>query len=251
MNDPYKVLGLSPDATEEEVKKAYRKKAFEYHPDRNQGDKAAEEKFKEISAAYSAITNPQPQNPNDGFSPFRGFEDMMRGWMNQNVQRQFITRCVVSLRDAFNGCDVIITAFNKDISVKVPAGVETGMRIRIPDVINDPHTGESGDLIVQFIVEDDDTFVRNGPHLFTKFSVGALDALLGESIEVTSIDGTVSRVKIPEGFESGWKIRIPEKGMKMVGSHARGDHFVIVDIKVEALNDEQKELIKRIKDLQK
>lgn len=251
MNDPYKILGLSPEATEDEVKKAYRKKAFEFHPDRNQGDKAAEEKFKEITAAYEAIKNPRPQNPHGDFSPFRGFEDMMRGWMNQNVQRQAITRCSISLKDAFSGCEAIISAFGKDISVKIPAGVETGMRIRIPNVVADPQSRESVDLIVQIVVDDDDTYVRNGPHIFTKVSIDALDALMGDTVNVTSIDGSVSKVTIPEGFVSGWKIRLPEKGMSVVGSHTRGDHFVIVDIRVETLNDEQKELIKQIKGLQK
>lgn len=250
MNDPYKILGLSPEATEDEVKKAYRKKAFEFHPDRNQGDKEAEEKFKEVTAAYDAIKNPRPQNPHGEHSPFRGFEDMMRGWMNQNVQRQALTRCSITLKDAYNGCEVVITVLNKDIAVKIPAGVETGMRMRIPGAVDDPHSGETADLIVQIVVEDDENFVRNGPHLFTKISVNALDALLGETIDVVSIDGSVSRVTIPEGFVSGWKIRLPEKGMRIVGSHTRGDHFIVVDILVETLNDEQKELIKQIKSLQ-
>lgn len=68
IDDPYKVLGLSPDATDEEVKKAYRTLAKKYHPDRNPGDEAAARKMQEINAAYEQITHPSSQNTGGGYS---------------------------------------------------------------------------------------------------------------------------------------------------------------------------------------
>jgi molecular chaperone DnaJ len=77
INDPYQVLGLSPGASDEEVKKAYRKLAMQYHPDRNPGDEEAARKMQEINAAYEAIKNPEKAGPRQSYGsydPFGGFE---------------------------------------------------------------------------------------------------------------------------------------------------------------------------------
>ena len=75
ITDPYKVLGVSPDASDEEIKRAYRNLAKQYHPDRNPGDQEAARKMQEVNAAYEQIKNPQKQQPNYGgygYDPFGG-----------------------------------------------------------------------------------------------------------------------------------------------------------------------------------
>ena len=75
IDDPYKVLGVSPDASDEEIKRAYRRLAKEYHPDRNPGDEAAAKKMQQINAAYEQIKNPEKAQPNTGgygYDPFGG-----------------------------------------------------------------------------------------------------------------------------------------------------------------------------------
>ena len=71
--DPYQVLGVSPDASDEEIKKAYRRLAKKYHPDLNPGDAEAARQMQRVNAAYEQITNPEKANPAyGGYDPFRG-----------------------------------------------------------------------------------------------------------------------------------------------------------------------------------
>lgn len=126
MNDPYKVLGVEPGSSPEDIKKAYKKLALEYHPDRNPGDKAAEEKFKEISAAYELVKDGKwrpGQQQAAGFNPFDfnsifrdfgfqvDFEDMFGG--SRQPKRKRTGRIQVSLEEAYSGCKKNITVTDK------------------------------------------------------------------------------------------------------------------------------------------
>lgn len=174
--DYYEVLGLKKGATEEELKKAYRKLAVKYHPDKNPGDKAAEEKFKEINEAYAVLSDPKKRQQYDQFGSsdfhqhysqediFRGFDvgDIFKdmgfgtddifsrifgggfrqgqggfGFGGGGRQRgeDFSMELAVSFHDAYTGCEKRV-AFMRDgkreeLSVKVPAGVESGARLRV------------------------------------------------------------------------------------------------------------------------
>lgn len=109
--NPYEILGISRNASSEEIKKAYRSKAMLFHPDRNLGDKEAEKKFKEVQAAYEAITNPKPQHrTNDPFDVTDIFEQFFNFNKRPRQQkgRDIYTDCTVSFIEAANGCEKTI-----------------------------------------------------------------------------------------------------------------------------------------------
>ena len=95
IQDPYKVLGVSPDASDEEIKQAYRRLAKQYHPDRNPGDAEAAKKMQEINAAYEQIKNPEKAQPNSGYGGYGGYGAIAnQGVGNQVTALEHIRRAV-------------------------------------------------------------------------------------------------------------------------------------------------------------
>ncbi len=279
MSDPYSVLGVAKTATDAEIKAAYRKLAMQFHPDQNPDDEGAEAKFKEISAAYDKVKDAEKRRKHDeennfgatgwahyrqhgpGNFDFRGgdfhnFEDMMNAFHGRHVpqNRHYNTSCTISMLDAFNGCEVILKVtqpHEREIKVKVPAGVDMGTRIRIPGAGEHVYKDKpAGDLYVQIIVLPDPVFSRQGKNLFSDVYVNAIDAMLGNPIPVRTIDGDEVEISPPAGFQSGWKVRITGRGMPVIASQTRGDHVVMVHLNLpNNLTEEQKKLLEEIKRL--
>lgn len=278
MSDPYSVLGVAKTATDAEIKAAYRKLAMKFHPDQNPDDKDAEAKFKEISAAYDQVKDAEKRRKHDeandfgaaGWAHYRqhgpsfdfrggefhSFEDMMNAFHGRHTpqNRHYNTSCTISMLDAFSGCEVVLKVsqpHEREIKVKVPAGVDMGTRIRIPGAGEQVYKDQpAGDLYVQIIVQPDPVFSRQGKHLFSDVYVDAIDAMLGKPIPVRTIDGDDVEISPPAGFQSGWKVRIAGRGMPVIASQARGDHVVTVHLSLpNNLTDEQKKLLEEIKRL--
>ena len=89
IEDPYKILGVSPDASDEEIKRAYRALAKKYHPDRNPGDAEAARKMQEVNAAYEQIKNPQKQQPNYGGYSYGGYDPFGGQYQQPNQEDQY------------------------------------------------------------------------------------------------------------------------------------------------------------------
>lgn len=283
MSDPYGILGVPRDATDEQIKIAFRKLAMQHHPDRNPGDPNAENKFKEINAAYDTLKNggkraahdqqhSRQQHPfgfaggnpfgfagQQGGSPF-GFEfnfgdmgDFFREFNPQGHQqnRNFNTHCSISLKDAFNGCDINLKlSDNREIRIKVPAGIENGTKIRVQNGGENVHANsQPGDLYVIIQVNDDSVYTRNAQHLFSTEKLNVFDAILGSTISVSTIDGEVLNIDLPPGSQHNHKIHIAGKGMPILGTPNRGDHIVNIELLFPPLTDEQIELLKQIKSL--
>ena len=350
--DYYEVLGVKKSSSKDEIKKAYRKLALKYHPDKNKGDKGAEEKFKEGSEAYHVLSDDKRRENYDqfGHAAFQGggqggfgnfdfsssfsdiFEDVFgdfgfggsgqsrRGRRNNrgNDLRYDIT---INLNDAFNGKEEKInyttykkcktcsgsgakpgskpsacnycggqgkvrssqgfftiqqtcpecsgegekisnpcnncsgagkTQSNESVSVKIPKGVDDGTRIRIAGKGEAGTKGGSyGDLYLFISVKPHEIFKRSEENLFYELPITFTDAALGANVEVPSIDGGKTKIKIPSGTQSGKQLRLRGKGMPVLKRNLFGDLYIRVITEIPtSLTKRQKELLAEFKNLE-
>jgi len=350
--DYYEVLGLSKGASADEIKKGYRRKAKELHPDRNTSDPSAESKFKEANEAYDVLKDPERKAAYDrfGHAAFEGgmgggggqrqgdfssafsdvFDDLFGDFMGGGQRGGGRSRASrgsdlrynleISLEDAYSGLQKSINVptsvqcspcngsgaaggsepstcptcsgmgkvrasqgfftvertcpscsgmgqvisnpcsscggqgrSNKDrsLSVNVPAGVETGTRIRLS---NEGEAGlrggPAGDLYIFIEVREHKIFQRDGNSLFCRIPVSMSGAALGGDIEVPTMDGGRSRVKIPAGSQSGRQMRLRGKGMPAIKSAQKGDMFIEIAVETPVnLTSKQRDLLREFEAL--
>ena len=353
--DFYEVLGVSKGASADEIKKAYRKKAKELHPDRNADNPEAEGQFKEANEAYEILKDAEKKAAYDrfGHQAFEGgmgggprgghpgngdfasafsdvFDDLFgdfmggggRGGGRQRAARGADLRynLRVTLEDAFSGLQKTINVptsvqcdscegsgaeggaepttcptcsgmgkvraqqgfftvertcptcsglgqiiknpckgcggqgrVEKDraLSVNIPAGVETGTRIRLAgEGEAGMRGGPAGDLYIFIEVSQHELFERENTNLFCRVPVSMATAALGGDIEVPTIDGGRSRVKIPAGSQSGRQMRLRGKGMPALRGGGSGDMFIEMAVETPVnLTSRQKELLREFDDL--
>lgn len=284
MKDFYEVLGVSKNTTLEEIKKAYRKLALQYHPDRNK-TKEAEEKFKEVTRAYEALSDPQKRaaydqfghaafaqefggqgpfggtqggqgqygpfrytyytsggNPNidfdfGGFSdPFEIFEQFFGGSPFGARQRRPTYSLTIDFIEAVGGTAKKVEIGGKTQTIKIPAGVDDGSRIRF------------GDYDVVIDVQPDPRFRREGYDIISEEEILFSQAALGTVVNVETVDGEV-KLRVPAGTQPETVIRLREKGVPHVRGSGRGDHYVRIKIVVpKHLTRRQKELLEEFEE---
>lgn len=281
--DYYASLGVSKTATADEIKRAYRKLALEYHPDRNK-TKEADGKFKEVTQAYEVLSDQQKRQTYDqfgaaafegggqgpfggnqggpfgqqtgrygpftytystggdganadygGFSdPFDIFEQFFGGGSPfGGRQRRSVYSLSIPFMDAVKGVEKEVTIEGKKQKIKIPAGVDSGSRIRF----------DTYDVVID--VSSDSRFHREGADIVTEESVSFAKAALGTEISVQTIDGEV-KIRVPEGTQPGTLIRLRGKGVPHLRRQGRGDHYVRIKIAIpQKLNKKQKELLEQ------
>ncbi|OUX44280.1 molecular chaperone DnaJ [bacterium TMED277] len=346
--DYYETLGITKNASESEIKKAYRSKAKELHPDRNSGSQTAEEDFKAVNEAYEILKDPNKKSAYDqyghaafenggfggGGSDFSSafsdvFEDLFGDFMGGSSRRESGTsskrgsdlryNMSLTLEEAFKGkstninvpssvkCDPCegtggkdgtkpascptcgglgkvraqqgfftvertcptcagrgqvnknpcrfcsgsgTTRKNKNLSVNIPAGVETGTRIRLTGEGEAGfQNGPPGDLYIFTEVLNHAIFQRESTNLFCQIPISIVTATLGGEIDSPTLDGGKTRVKIPSGVQHGKQLRLRGKGMPSVRGNSFGDLYIELVIETPVnLNQKQKDILKEFEE---
>lgn len=268
MKDYYKILGVPTTASQDDIKRAFRKLASLHHPDKG-GNK---ETFQEIQEAYNALgdpekrasyDNPHPRfhgqpNINEMFDIFRSMGGNPFGGFNMPQRnRNLGFQTVVSLEDAFNGKNITI-------SVKLPSGKEQLCELKIPNGIQDGTTlrlsgmGDDsisnlprGDIHLTVHVHPHSEFQRDGDDLIKIVNIDAFDAILGKSLSIETISNQLLEVKIQPGTQPGATLSIPGHGMpKMSDPRFLGRLLLKVNVKIPTdLSDTQLQKLKELIDI--
>ena len=239
--DYYKTLGVPKNATQDDIKRAYRKLAKEHHPDRG-GDQKL---FQQINEAHDTLKdpakrqqydNPQPradfnmnsQNMNDIFSSF--FGGGMQQRMRKNADITINVR--INLADVMQGKDIVgkyrlRTGREEVANIKVPAGVEDNLVMQYRGLGDDSIPGlPRGNLNVKVTVEKHPTFVRDRSHIRTKCAINVLELILGTDVYVKNLLGDNVKVKIPKGTNPGTILSIAGHGLPDMNTGRKGNMYL-------------------------
>lgn len=347
--DYYDILGVSKQSSQDEIKKAYRKVALKFHPDRNPDNQAAEDKFKEAAEAYDVLGSEEKRNKYDqfghsafgagagggggagfggnmndifdmfgdifgggqssgGFGGFGGGGGRARQVKGSNLrikvkltleeiaegvekkikirrakvadgvtfktcskcngagQVQQVTNTILgqmrtaatcnSCNGAGKNVDQKPNGVGNDglerkeevVSVKIPAGVQDGMQLRVGGKGNDALGGIPGDLIVLIEEIEHDHLTRDGENLHYELNLSFPEATLGTSVEIPTVNGTV-KITIDNGTQPGKILRLKNKGLPSIQGYGRGDQLIHINVWVpKTLSSEEKKTIEALKD---
>ena len=283
MKDPYEILGVTRDSTDDEIKKSYRSLAKKYHPDLNPNKKEAENRFKEITSSYKLIENEEARKKyEEGISEeqfagsqarggpfykdfqggggryshrfdgdpediFKSFFSGFGGSAEMDIPGQdHLYKMEIDLKDAVTGADKEIKLPDgKRIKVKIPAGISNNEKLRFKNQGGaGTGKGKQGDAYIEIFIRPSEIFKINNSNLEIEIPLTLDEAVNGAKIKIPTIDGSI-RVDIPPGVNSGSRLRIKQKGMPLGRDKGRGDQIVIIKIVLpELMNDEFKEFIK-------
>lgn len=275
----YKILDLETShVTIDEIKLAYRQAAKKYHPDLNVGDNLAEDKIKDINEAYRTLSVPSSKRKYDRIwnSHFRKEQKAFSGKGEKgNILKMFIgdleneekpiikrsketkgdnieTSININVQEAFYGTKKILSlrttdGKNKKIEVSVPEGIQKGEKLRlIGQGKHSEGNGNDGDLIIKINIEDNKIFKLKGNDLYTDLLLTPWEAALGTRTTIKSIDDEM-QIYIPQGIQSGERIKIQGKGYK-TSTGKRGDLFANIKVVVpKQLTEQEKEIFEKLK----
>ncbi len=281
----YQTLNVSENASQDEIKKSYRRLARQYHPDLNK-TKEAEEKFKEINAAYEILSDEKKRRQYDQFGdnmfggqnfsdfarsrgPSEDLDDILssifgRGGFSQRFSQNsqgfsgfnfsnfapedldMTATLNVSVLDTLLGNKKQVSIHNETFSLKIPIGVEEGEKIKVR---NKGKTGRMGrgDLFLQIHIEEDEIYKREKDDIIQIFDLPLKTALFGGKIEIAAWHKTLT-LTIPPNTKAMQKFRIKDKGIKNRKTSHVGDLYLqarLILPKTETLSDELKALLEK------
>lgn len=279
--DYYKILGLETSrVSNEEIKVAYRNAAKKYHPDVNVGDRLAEERIKDINEAYRILSATNSKRKYDRIwnshnlvskkFNIKGKDSIVRmffgnikkndGEENKIKNKEPLrgenieTEINATIYEAFYGLDKKISLRTidgkmKTFMVTIPQGIRNGEKIRLLGQGKPGINGaKNGDLLIKINIKNDKKFKLQGYDMYTDLLITPWEAALGTRVNIQSIDEE-TKVYIPQGVQSGEKIRIPSKGYKD-GKGSRGDLIAEVKIMVpNKLTQEEKKIFEELNNI--
>lgn len=287
--DYYKILGLeNSKVTLQEIKVAFREQAKKHHPDINRKNPNAEERFKDINEAYRILSEDKTKrkydrvwnakvgrkkraeasNNSEGRKPtgsaVNEFINMFFGTSTETTEKtktkvaekgeDIETEINVKLEEAYYGLEKKISLRNvkgkmTTFSVKVPAGIRNGEKIRLLGQGKEGiRGGKNGDLFIKINIQKNDKFKLEGCDLVTDLYITPWEAALGKEVNVNSIEENIM-VKVPAGTQSGERIKIENKGYKD-GQGGRG--YLIAEVKTvvpKQLTEQEQELFKKLEEI--
>lgn len=287
--DYYKVLGINKAATQDEIKKAYRKLARKYHPDLNPNDKQAEQKFKELNEANEVLSNvenrkkydeygkdwkhadkfeeakkqqggrtyygEQGRNQGDANDYSSFFESMFGQGNGRNTSQfkgqDFNAEVTLTLKDVFETHQRTFTVNGKNIRITIPAGVVNGQKIKIKGQGSPGYNnGPNGDLIILFNIENHSDFKLDNSNLYSDVKLDLYTSLLGGEIFVDTFTGKVKLTVKPE-TQNGTKVKLKGKGFPIYKKEGQfGDLYITYLIEIPTqLTDREKELFTELQKL--
>lgn len=270
--NPYDILGVAKNATDDDIKKAYRKLASQHHPDRG-GDTA---KFQEIQSAYDTLSdatkradydNPPTNNfhfhGNDqfndeilkeifgqfNFDPFNQRFTQRRVQKNRDIKFDVFLTLRETLSDQIRTFSIKTpNGLTNNVDLKIPAGITSGTQIKYPSLGDRQFTNlPAGDLYATVHVQSDPNFEVNGLDLITHLTIDCFSAIIGSEQTVVGLDNTKFIIKTPKYCQHGVKLKITGHGLPANGKDIKGNLYVQINISIpKDLSDRQLELIRSI-----
>lgn len=286
--DYYEVLGIKKNASQDEIKKAFRKLAQQHHPDKPTGD---EKKFKEANEAYSVLGDPKKRQQYDTFGSadgagqsggfggqgfggfdFSGFQQgfdgqhvdfdlndifsqffgggMRRTPKGQNIQ----VDTTISFKESVFGTTKTLSFYKKkdshkhEVTVDIPAGIEDRQILKVSGSGEPIEGGKPGDLLVIVHVEKHPHLRKNGFHLEMELKLKLTDLILGTKKNIQGVDRDIE-IKIPEGTHPGEIFKVKGEGVTY-RQHTRGDLYIVVSLDIpKKLDKKAKKLLEELRDL--
>src|SRR6267142_1716621 len=276
--DYYALLGLARNATEEQVRSAYRKLARQYHPDVNTSPDAAE-KFNKVTEAYEVLSDAERRQRYDMFGNAQGglgdfgIGDLFETFFGAEFRRReprgpmrgadLRMEIEIELIDTVQGGERTIRVprletctkcegrgrKDHELDLTIPAGIDDGQQLRVAgEGEAGMRSGPSGDLYVLVRIKEHALFRREGDDLIHVLRISPAQASLGEELAVPTIEGAEATVRVPAGSQHGQMVRLRGKGVPHLGTTGRGDQLVYLDVAVPRnLSKEQRDLYKRLR----
>lgn len=281
----YDILGISRSASQDEIKKAFRKLAAKHHPDKG-GD---HKKFVEIKEAYETLSDPLKRtqydnygsseqyrgfHDNSGFGSTyaHGFEDIIKDVFGQQAfsdmfrqgrkrehrdkNKSLNLNVELTLLEAFQGKKLLLevplpSGRKQIVDTRIPEGIESGMTVRLQGLGDDSLAYvPPGDILITVRVLDDKNYRREGIDLYTNLTVSVYDLILGSKVKVNHISGKSFELNIPAGTQPGTTFSMKGQGMPTVNKTGYGTLYVTVKGNVpKNINDKEKELIQQARNL--